>query len=209
MNRTWPRLLALLLGGAVASAAVASDADRVDAGTAAEPTAPRYTIDPVHSRVLFSVEHAGFSNALGTFAAPRGTLQFPSRGWRGAGVEVELDLATLDLGNDDWNARMQRHDFLASAEHPIARFRSERIEPIDDRHAVVHGLLTLRGRSRPVTLDVRLNRHAPHPLTMRRTVGFSAVATLSRSAFGMTAWPRVVGDTVELRIEVEAQRSRD
>ena len=60
-----------------------------------------------------------------------------------------------------------------------------------------------------VALDVQLNALKRHPLTLRRTAGFSASGTLRRSEFGMDAWRRLVGDEVELMIEVEAQRGRD
>ena len=59
-----------------------------------------------------------------------------------------------------------------------------------------------------MALDVRLNALKRHPLTLRRTAGFSATGTLRRSDFGMDAWRRVVGDEVELMIEVEATRRR-
>ena len=63
--------------------------------------------------------------------------------------------------------------------------------------------------ARPVTLEVTLNALRRHPLTFRRTAGFSATGTLRRSDFGMDAWKSVVGDEVKLIIEVEAQRGGD
>lgn len=171
--------------------------------------AAEYTIDPLHSRIMFMVDHAGFSRAIGTFSEPRGRLEFDSDDWTQAAVAVEIPLDTLQLGDADWDARMLRRDFLDLERQPVARFVSTSVEPLDERRARVHGELSLRGRSRPVTLDVTLNRLAPNPLTMRRTAGFSATATLDREAFGITAWPRLIGREVELRIEVEAQRRRD
>jgi len=167
-----------------------------------------YAIDPVHSRVLFSVDHLGYAQALGTFSAPRGWLRFDPDDWRAARVEVTIDLATLDLGDTDWNRRLARRDFFDIERHPQARFVSERIEPIDRRRARVIGQLELRGQRREVVLDVRFNKAGRHPLTLRRSVGFSATARLSRAAFGMRAWKSMVGDEVELRIEVEARRRR-
>jgi len=173
------------------------------------PAAPRdYAIDPLHTRVLFSVDHLGYSRALGTFSAPSGRLRFDPRDWRSAEVEIEIDLGSLDLGDAGWNARMLRRDFFDAEQHPTARFRSTRVEPLEAGGALVHGLLSLRGVSREVTLEARLNRLARHPLTLRRTAGFSATATLSRSAFGMSAWKSAVGDAVFLTIEVEATRTR-
>jgi polyisoprenoid-binding protein YceI len=171
--------------------------------------APRdYVIDPVHTRLLLSVDHLGYSQALGTLSAPRGRLRFDPRDWRSAGVEVEIDLARIDFGDADWNERMLRRDFLDGARHPVARFVSTHVEPVDETHARVHGTLSLRGVALPVVLEARLNRHGRHPLTLRSMVGFSATAVLSRAALGMTAWKRVVGDEVVVRIEVEAQRAR-
>lgn len=171
--------------------------------------APReYVIDPVHTRILFSVDHLGYSRALGTFSAPTGRLRFDPRDWRTAEVEVEIDLARLDLGDADWNARMLRRDFFDAGQHPRASFRSTWVEPLDAGGARIHGILSLRGVSREVALEARLNRLARHPLTLRRTAGFSATATLSRADFGMSAWKSAVGDTVSLSIEVEATRAR-
>ncbi|MNI45042.1 YceI-like domain protein [compost metagenome] len=71
------------------------------------------------------------------------------------------------------------------------------------------GTLTLRGVSQEVTLEVTLNQVKRYPLPpFRRTAGFSATTTLSRRAFGITAWPGVIGDAVQVRIEAEATLDR-
>ena len=86
---------------------------------------------------------------------------------------------------------------------------STRVEPVDNQHALVHGLLTLHGVAREVTLDVTFNALKRHPLPpFRRTVGFSASTTINRADFDIDAWKSVIGDEVELRLEVEAVRSR-
>jgi polyisoprenoid-binding protein YceI len=59
-----------------------------------------------------------------------------------------------------------------------------------------------------VQLHVKFNKLARHPLTFRRTAGFSATATLSRKDFGMDKWDKLVGDEVRLVLEVEATRER-
>src|SRR3546814_7419855 len=78
---------------------------------------------------------------------------------------------------------------------------------LDDTRASVFGTLTLRGVSREVKLDVVFNQLERYPLPpWTRTVGFSATTTISREAFGIDAWPTVIGDAVALRIEAEADR---
>lgn len=167
-----------------------------------------YQIDPVHTRVVFAVDHYGFSRALGTLSGASGTLRFDPDDWTTASVDVTIPLARLDLGNAEWNARMLKPDFFAAAKHPSARFVSTRIESIDATHATIFGTLSLRGESREVSLQATLNRRARHPLTLRRTLGFSATATLSRADFGMRTWKSAIGESVSLIIEVEASRAR-
>ena len=171
--------------------------------------AKRYAIDPVHTRLAFACKHMKFSDALGSFARPTGTLWFDEKDWSTARVDVRIDVATLDLGDAKWRERMLRRDFFHLEKYKEARFVSTSVEPVDATRARVTGNLTLRGKTAPVTLDVTLNDVARHPYTFKNTAGFSARTTLRRSEFGMISLPNVVADTVELRIEVEAIRAKD
>ncbi len=168
-----------------------------------------YQLDPVHTRVLFAVEHAGFSHALGTVSGSTGQLRFDPDDWSKARLEVSVPLQRLDLGDEKWNQAVRAGKLLDTERFPVATFVSTRIEPIDPEHASVYGTLTLHGISKEVKLDVTLNARKRHPLPpFRRTVGFSATATLSRAEFGIDAWKSMIGDRVELRLEVEATRTR-
>lgn len=174
--------------------------------TAASAT---YQLDPVHTRVMFAVEHAGFSKALGTVSGSSGQLQFDPDDWSTARLEVSVPLQRLDLGEEKWNQAVRAGNLLDTLRFPTATFISTRIEPVDSRHASVYGTLTLHGISQEAKLDVTLNALKRHPLPpFRRTVGFSATATLSRADFGIDAWKSLIGDRVELRLEVEATRTR-
>ncbi|KAF1711264.1 hypothetical protein CSC70_04935 [Pseudoxanthomonas kalamensis DSM 18571] len=174
----------------------------------AEPV--RYALDPVHTRVMFAVQHAGFSHALGTISGSRGELWFDPDDWSTARVVVEVPLQRADLGDADWNHAVLARNLLDAEGFPVARFVSTRIEPVDASTANVHGELTLRGATREATLTVTLNALKRHPLPpFRRTAGFSATATLLRSDYGIDAWKSVIGDEVELRIEAEAVRDRN
>ena len=168
-----------------------------------------YRLDPIHTRVLFAVEHAGFSHALGTVSGSTGQLQFDPDDWSTARLEVSVPLQHLDLGDEKWNQAVRAGKLLDTEQFPTATFISTRIEPIDPEHAAVYGTLTLHGVSKEVKLDVTFNALKRHPLPpFRRTAGFSATATLSRADFGIDAWKSVIGDRVELRLEVEATRTR-
>lgn len=170
-----------------------------------------WSLDPVHTRIAFAVDHAGFSNALGTFSGATGTLAFDpdADDWTGARLEVQVPVARLELGDAKWNEATLARNLLDAEAHPVASFVSTRVEPVDARRATVHGLLTLRGETREVALDVVLNAVKRQPMPpFRRTAGFSATATIRRSDFGVDGWKSMVGDMVELRIEAEATLSR-
>ncbi|GAB3342709.1 YceI family protein [Marilutibacter aestuarii] len=178
------------------------------ASPAGEPAA--YALDPVHTRVLVAVGHAGFSQALGTVSGSEGALLFDPGDWRSARLEVRVPLARLDFGDADWNRAVAARNLLDTTRYPEARFSSERVEPVDATHARVCGTLQLHGVARPQCLDVTLNAIERHPMPpFRRTAGFSATAQLSRADFGIDAWTSVIGDTVSLRIEAEAVRDDD
>ena len=176
----------------------------------AQAQAQRYELDPVHTRVLFAVSHAGFSQALGTIGGSTGALLFDPADWRSARVEVEVPLAKLDLGDPDWNAAALGRRLLRADTYPRARFVSTSVTPRDAKHARACGDLSLRGATLPLCLDVTLNALERHPMPpFRHTVGFSATGTLDRKAFGIDAWEGLIGDAVELRIEVEAVLQKD
>lgn len=169
-----------------------------------------WRLDPVHTRVLFAVEHAGFSQALGTVSGSEGQLLFDPDDWTGARLTVSVPLQRLDLGDAKWNKAVMAGNLLDTDRHPDARFVSTRVEAIDASHARVFGQLTVRGVTQDVELAVTVNAVKRHPMPpFRRTAGFSATTTLSRKAFGVDAWPSMIGDTVELRIEAEAVRDRN
>lgn len=164
-----------------------------------------YRLDPVHTRVLFAIDHAGYTTALGTVSGSTGALAFDPGDWTRSRLRVTVPLQRVDFGDQAWNEAVR--GMLDADAFPEAVFVSERVVREGDRHARACGTLELHGTSAPFCLSVRFNqlRRAPLP-PFARTVGFSATGTLSRSDFGIDDWSRLVGDEVTFRIEVEAVR---
>lgn len=176
----------------------------------ASAQAARYALDPVHTRVVFELSHAGYSQAIGTVSGSTGTLVFDPEDWGSAQVSVSVPIGKLDLGDAGWSRAALGRGLLDGDRYPVATFVSTRVEPVDATHARVIGMLALRGVAREIVLDVKFNQLKRYPLPpFRRTAGFSATTTLSRAAFGADAWSSLVGDTVALRIEAEAHRTGD
>ena len=175
--------------------------------TAAAAT-PAWKLDPEHTRVLFRVDHAGFSTALGLLSGIEGELRFDPDDWASAKVEVVVPLARLQIGDEGWRDTLLSQAWFDAGRHPEARFRSIRVETTGEGRANVHGILSLRGVEKPLVLAVRLNQVAVNPVRFRRTVGFSASATLDRRDFGLERWQNLVGTEVALEIQAEAIRYR-
>lgn len=166
-----------------------------------------YAIDPVHTRVAAFVDHAGFSQAIGTFSGASGTVWFDPEQPGASRVDVSLPLARMDFGDADWNRKLAGRLFFASKRHPHIRFVSTSVEVLDATHLRVRGLLDLKGVQREVVLEATLNSARRHPMSLRHTIGFSASATLDRRDFRMGAYPNVIGNDVPVRIELEATRT--
>ncbi|HEY0310690.1 MAG TPA: YceI family protein [Luteimonas sp.] len=164
-----------------------------------------FRLDPVHTRVLVALDHAGYSSALGTVSGSTGLVAFDPSDWSTARVDVSVPLQRLSFGDDDWDDAARR--ILGAARWPVARFISERVVPVDASRAQACGTLYLHGTQQPLCLEVRFNQARREPLPpFREKAGFSARAALDRIAFGIDDWKTVVGQQVELRIEAEAVR---
>lgn len=173
--------------------------------SAGEPV--HYAIDPVHTRVMFTIDHAGFSRAIGTVSGSEGSLLFDSDDWSSARLDVRVPMQRLDMGDAAWIDAVFAPRFLDVKRYPQARFVSQSVVQQDARHGTVCGALTLHGVTHPLCMQLTLNKAGRYPLPpFRRTVGFSASATLNRSDYGMRSWRSLVGDAVELRIEAELTR---
>jgi polyisoprenoid-binding protein YceI len=163
-----------------------------------------YSVDTVHSRVTFFVNHLGFSNSVGAFHLAESNVVFDADDWAHSSVDVRLPVQSLDLGDLKWQTHILSADFLNAAQYPEIRFQSTSLESDGAGHGTLRGNLTLHGVTKPVVLDLRLNKSGEHPLRKTPAVGFTATTTLHRSEFGVAAYVPAVADDLLVRIEIEA-----
>jgi polyisoprenoid-binding protein YceI len=161
-----------------------------------------YKLDPGHTMVVASWSHFGFSHPVATFGEVEGTLVYDAANVPASRVEVTLPVSGLDAVSDKLTAHLQSKDFFDMANHPNATFKSSKVESAGDNKLKVTGDLTIRGTTRPVVLDVTLNKSAD--VEGRGKLGFDATATIKRSEFGMAMGLPNVSDDVQLRITTEA-----
>lgn len=167
-----------------------------------------YRIDTVHSQVLFSADHDGYSNPVGRLALARGWLRFDPDDWGASKVVADIDAASVDLGDKGWNAAVAGHSFLDAAKFPLVHFESTSVRKTGDHTGTLAGNLTLRGITLPVTVEFTVNRVGATLFGLETIAGFSGRATLERMQFGMTAFPKAIGTQVTIRLEIEATLDR-
>jgi polyisoprenoid-binding protein YceI len=168
--------------------------------------AASYRYDTVHSQIVFSIDHDGFSRPLGRLHIAQGSLRFDPDDWSRSGTELDIDMREVDMGNAAWNQAVCKPSLLDCEAYPMAHFASSSVERKDDTHGVLHGTLTLHGVSRPIDIPFRVNRVGKTIYGLHTVAGFSATATLDRTAFGIDGFPNAVGHGVAIWLELEGIR---
>jgi len=171
--------------------------------------ADRFKIDPAHANVVFLITHFDYSRMIGQFQEFEGEFTYDENDLSNSEVRVTVQTASVDTDHQKRDEHLRSPDFFNAAEFPEMSFVSTGVEPTGENTARVTGDLTLLGVTKPVTLDVTVNKVAPHPLPNYEgvlTAGISARGTLQRSDFGMTKFVPGIGDEVEIWIEAEAYK---
>jgi polyisoprenoid-binding protein YceI len=176
------------------------------APVAARAAVQGYRYDTVHSQIVFSIDHDGYSRPFGRLHIARGWLRFDPDDWTRSATVLDIDMSSVDMGDAKWNAAVCGASLLDCARRRYAHFASTSVERTDATHGVLHGRLTLHGRTLPVDLPFTLNRVARTVFGMHVVAGFSATVTLDRTAFGITAFPHAIGHGVSAWLELEAIR---
>jgi len=170
----------------------------------------RYDLDPDHVVVAFLVKHIGYENVLGTFAGVTGHFLFDPETRTLGAVEVSVGADTVDTRHEARDGHVKSADFLNVAAFPTITFTADGGTPRSETEGTVDGTVTILGVSKPLSLDVTLNKIAPYPFGHgKETVGISARGSLDRGAFGMSYGlaGEMVGDRIDLIIEAEAIRA--
>jgi polyisoprenoid-binding protein YceI len=168
-----------------------------------------YKIDPSHTVVLASWSHFGYSNPSANFGGASGTIVYDADAPEQSSVEVSLPMSAIDSFVPKLDEHLRGPDFFDAAKYPVATFRSTSVRVLDDGRLEVSGNLEMHGATRPVVLEVKLNKAAPQPMMGNTpTIGFDASTTIKRSAFGIDKYIPMVSDEIALRITTEASAAR-
>ena len=183
----------ILLASALAAAAFGASAEGV-----------AYKIDPSHTVVLASWSHFGYSNPSANFGQASGTIVYDEAAPEQSTVEVTLPMSGIDSFVPKLDEHLKSADFFDAEKYPVATFKSTSVRALGAGRLEVTGNLDLHGIGKPVVLDVKLNKLAPHPMGKTPTIGFDANATIKRTEFGIDKYVPMVSDEIALRITTEA-----
>jgi polyisoprenoid-binding protein YceI len=167
------------------------DVSRVTAGT--------YQSDPSHSLVGFRVNHFGFNDYFGVFGDVTGTLVIDPANPNAAKVDVTIPLTGLSTASAKLSEHLKDASFFDAEKFPTVRFVSTKVT-VDGTSAMIEGDLTLRGVTKPVTLEADFTGAGINPFVKKETIGFEATTLIKRSDFGMNQAVPLISDEVRLGI---------
>jgi len=173
-----------------------------------------WAIDPVHSSITFSVRHLIVSKVRGSFSTFGGVITVAEDGT--ASVTAEIDVASVNTGNEQRDVHLHAADFFDVETHPTATFTSTSVtadgqEGHDGPDYVLRGDFTLKGVTRPISLALRFNGVNPG-MGHGVVAGFEASVVVNRKDFGidfdmpLETGGAVLGDKVTITVEIEALR---
>jgi polyisoprenoid-binding protein YceI len=163
-----------------------------------------YKIDPNHTDVIAGWTHFGFSHPTARFGLVDGVIVYDAANVGQSSVKVTIPLSGINSGVPDLDEHLRSSDFFEAEKYPTITFNSTKTEAAGDNKLRVTGDLTVHGVTRPVVLDVTLNKAGDHPMSKRAAIGFDAVTTIKRSDFNIAKFVPNVSDEISIRITTEA-----
>jgi len=172
---------------------------------ASEAPAGNYRLDPTHASVTWSLSHAGLSHYTARFNDISGALTFESAAPETSRVDIRIDPASVSTGLPKFDEELATSgNFFDSETYPDIRFVSTAITITGETTGLITGNLTLKGVTKPITLDTNFNGAGKSFGNPGKTLGFSATAKFLRSDYNMGHLVAFgIGDEVTLRIETE------
>lgn len=171
-----------------------------------------YKTDPSHSTLIFQVNHLGFSNYTASFSRFTIDLQLDPAAPENATVAATIDLSSLTLPNPPagFLDELLNPTWLDKATTPQLTFKSTSVTKTGPATADITGDFTLKGITKPVTLQATFNGGYPgHPQDPNARIGFSVKGSLKRSDFnisvGIPVPPSTMGVSDEVKFEIETE----
>ena len=171
----------------------------------------KWKIDELHSNIQFKIKHLVISTVTGSFGKYSAEAQTDGDNFANAKIHFTADVNSISTGNEQRDGHLKSPDFFDAENHPTIDFVSEKMEAVGEENYKLHGQLTMRGVTRPVTLNVEFGGTMKDFYGNLKS-GFEITGTINRSDFGLSwngvtdAGGVVVSDEVKLAASVQMMK---
>ncbi|MGC1381161.1 MAG: YceI family protein [Candidatus Baltobacteraceae bacterium] len=172
------------------------------AGSAVAAQPETWSVDPVHSTAQFTARHFGIVPVIGTIPLRSASVKLNPGEQVPLSVTADFDPSKVDTHNEMRDGDLRSPHYFDVATWPDMRFVSSSIEG-DAKHFTVTGDLTMHGQTHPVTLSAQVAGAGKSPRG-RSIVAYAATATIDRTLWGMTYGPMIVGNNIDISVNIEA-----
>jgi len=170
-----------------------------------------YVVDAAHSEIQFKVKHLMISTVSGNFSQFDARMEAEDELFTNARISFEADVNSIQTGNEQRDGHLKSSDFFDASKYPKISFSSSSFTPKGESHYSMEGLLTIRGNSKLVALDVKyLGKMTDFYGNEKH--GFELNGKINRKEFGLEwgavteAGGVVVSDEVRLHMNVQMQK---
>ncbi len=171
-----------------------------------------YVVDPAHSRIGFVARHAMVTKVRGQFNEFDGQAFLDFENPANSRAEVTIEVASIDTRNAQRDGHLRTNEFFDAPNFPHITFRSGAVEQVDDTSFRLTGDLTIKGVTKPVTVNFEFAGTAKDPFGNTR-VGFEGSTTINRSDYGVNfnaaleTGGVLVSEKITLEFEISAVKA--
>jgi len=201
-QKTTDKMKETVKGAAEAGKSMKPSASGADISAAPSGT---YKAEAGHAYIAFSYDHQGYSKPILRWGEFDGTIELNADNPESSTVSVTIPVASIDSGVDVFNDHLKSTGFFDVENHPTITFKSTDVNQIVTGSGQLTGDLTIKGITKPVTLNVKLNKVGKNFRSGTDMFGISATGSLKRADFGLDKY-LPVAEYINLMIEVEFQK---
>lgn len=182
-------------------------------GTAVADLSGLYTVDPTHSRFGFVARHAMVTKVRGSFTDFAGSFDMDASDWSASKAQATIQVASVDTGNEHRDSHLRANDFFDAPNYPQITFTSTRVEQTAEDTFAVTGDLTIKGTTKPATIELVYTGSAVDPFGNSR-IGFEGTTTINRKDFGVNfnatldTGGALVSDKITLELDISAIKAK-